>query len=128
MHDSLTGLPGLGELHQHIAELLRQSNEEFCILMFNPSNFEVVNKELGRSRGDAILKALADNVRLNLRSTDMLARFGSTVFAAVLPFTQKSNAHIVANRVINSGFQGLGLEDVDMKIKCGIAVSQSEYT
>ena len=128
MHDSLTGLPGLGELHQHIAELLRQSNEEFCILMFNPSNFEVVNKELGRSRGDAILKALADNVRLNLRSTDMLARFGSTVFAAVLPFTQQSNALIVANRVINSGLQGLGLEDVDMKIKCGIAVSQSEYS
>ena len=128
MHDGLTGLPGLGELHQHIAELLRQSNEEFCILMFNPTNFETVNKELGRTRGDAILKAIADNVRLNLRSTDMLARFGSTVFAAVLPYTQHKNALIVANRVINNALNGLGLDEVDMSIQCGIAVSQAEFT
>lgn len=128
MHDGLTGLPGLGELHQNIAELLRQTSEEFCILMFNPTSFEVVNKELGRTKGDAILKAIADNVRLNLRGTDMLARFGSTVFAAVLPYTERKNAYIVARRVIENGLNGLGLDDVDMTIKCGIAVSQQEYS
>ena len=79
LHDSLTGLPGLSELHQMTAELIREANiggPPLSLLMLNPTDYGRINDALGQEVADDVLNKMAHVLRGNLRSTDFMARFG----------------------------------------------------
>lgn len=126
LHDSLTGLPGLSELHQMTAELIRDADNggpPHSLLMINPSDYGLVNDTLGQDVADDVLNELALLIRRNLRITDFMSRFGGAVFAVLLPDTAEENALIVARRVVRWAEQEVNEKmHVNLKLRCGLSV------
>ena len=59
-----------------------------ALLFLDLDNFKIINDALGHSRGDVVLKALADYLRTALRHADVVCRYGGEEFVALLPKTQ----------------------------------------
>jgi diguanylate cyclase (GGDEF)-like protein len=87
-HDPLTDLPNRSLLVQHLRKALAQAEarrERLAVLFLDLDRFKVVNESLGNRQGDELLKAFAERLRRNLRSTDLLARVAADEIAVLLP-------------------------------------------
>lgn len=62
-------------------------------------NFKHVNDTQGHSTGDAVLRTVAETVRIDLRTTDTLGRLGGDEFAILLPETPYGAAHASLQRL-----------------------------
>ncbi len=81
--DYLTGLYRRSGLDMELQQLTAQS-EQFALLYMDVDHFKQINDQRGHLFGDKFLKAFADILRSNLRSTDLIARIGGDEFVAVL--------------------------------------------
>ncbi|QFU00137.1 putative diguanylate cyclase YdaM [Halomonas sp. THAF5a] len=75
------------------------SGERFSLLIFDIDHFKRINDRHGHDTGDAILKQLAARVADNLRSTDLLARWGGEEFTILLPDTRRRGTQTFAERL-----------------------------
>jgi diguanylate cyclase (GGDEF)-like protein len=100
--DGLTGLFN----HRHFQETLLGEVERaarydlvFSLLMMDLDLFKTVNDRLGHPRGDEALKAVAEVMRANARTTDFVARYGGEEFVMILPGTTAGQAGGLAERI-----------------------------
>jgi diguanylate cyclase (GGDEF)-like protein len=68
-----------------------------------------INNSRGHLAGDAVLVAVADVIRRNVRAADVAARFGGEEFAVLLPNTSPADALAIAER-IRRGVEELVIE------------------
>jgi diguanylate cyclase (GGDEF)-like protein len=82
-------------------EFLKAKREgyPFAIMISDLDNFKKYVDKFGHPFGDIILKELASLVKLSLRETDIICRFGGDEFAYILPFSTSLEAKIVAERI-----------------------------
>ncbi len=76
-YDEITNLPNRAyffELLSHTLELAKRHKQIFAILFLDLDGFKAVNDSYGHSTGDALLKAIADRLSKNLRSSDITSR------------------------------------------------------
>lgn len=88
--DALTGLLNRRAFDPLLERTLadaRRNRRSLCVLMIDVDHFKRVNDVFGHSVGDEALRMLADLLRLRLRATDVVARFGGEEFVALLPET-----------------------------------------
>jgi diguanylate cyclase (GGDEF)-like protein/PAS domain S-box-containing protein len=80
--DGLTGLPNrifFMERLAHALERVKQHKDAmFAVLFLDLDRFKVINDSLGHVVGDQLLIALARRLETSLRSSDTVARLGST--------------------------------------------------
>jgi diguanylate cyclase (GGDEF)-like protein len=81
-----------------------------AIFLLDVDHFKSVNDTLGHAAGDAVLKMVAHNLRLALRETDMIVRWGGEEFLAFLPAVAPD-----------------GLDEVALRIMQGIPAQPIEY-
>ncbi len=74
------------EALREIALSLRYGHP-FCLAMADIDHFKKINDTHGHAAGDVVLREVADLLRRNLRSSDILARFGGEEFVFLLPQT-----------------------------------------
>ncbi|WP_373484026.1 diguanylate cyclase [Acetobacterium sp.] len=72
---------------------------EFSIIMLDMDYFKKVNDTYGHNLGDEILIHLVKLIALEIRTTDMLSRWGGEEFLIVMPMTDKDGAKIIAERI-----------------------------
>lgn len=92
--------------------LLRQASQEqkksaedlqpFSVMMFDLDRFKRINDYHGHAVGDQVLVTVARIMKQELRSTDIIARFGGEEFVAVLPGVSLGEATQIAHRVAHS--------------------------
>ena len=80
------------------ARLERQGGE-LAIGMLDIDNFKKLNDTLGHSVGDMALKTLAGHVQKQLRSVDIVARFGGEEFVVLLPGVPVDEAQVTLTRL-----------------------------
>ncbi len=87
LHDALTGLPNrilfVDRMDQAIVSAER-AGEPRAVLVIDLNAFKQVNDLLGRDRGDALLREIAERLTAGLRETDTVARLGADEFAVLL--------------------------------------------
>lgn len=71
------------ELVRARAQVLRK-NQPAALLYIDVDRLKVVNDTFGHLVGDLLLRAVADRLRSNVRTTDTVARLGGDEFAIVL--------------------------------------------
>jgi diguanylate cyclase (GGDEF)-like protein len=81
--DALTGAVSRVGFESRAEEWLRDARP-FSLMLIDLNGFEAVNERHGRAGGDAVLTAIAQRLREQVRADDMVARLGSDEFAILL--------------------------------------------
>ena len=100
--DELTSLLNRRAFAITAARLFGQATRykrQLSVLMIDADALKQVNDEYGHGAGDDLLCLLAKTIQHELRTTDILARFGGDEFVAMLPETGAKAACDVAERV-----------------------------
>lgn len=101
-HDSLTGVANRRQLDQMLqAELSRAMRYGglFSVLLFDIDHFKAINDMYGHLAGDEVLRQVVGVVSANIRTIDLLARYGGDEFVVIEPVTGESNAAVHAERL-----------------------------
>ncbi|XPV77505.1 MAG: diguanylate cyclase [Desulfovibrio sp.] len=83
------------------AELNRaqRHNHPMSVFMTDIDFFKRINDTYGHNVGDIVLQELAELLKTNLRSSDILCRWGGEEFLALLPETTADGAFEVADKI-----------------------------
>ena len=112
------------EADTEIARALRRG-ESVALLLADVDHFKDINDTHGHLIGDDMLRALANDLRQQVRETDMVGRFGGEEFVVLLPHTTTAEACGIAER-LRRGAGALavlaGDGSVQATISIGVAV------
>jgi diguanylate cyclase len=100
--DGLTGLYNRRYWQLRAAEEFDRSRRQgnpASLIMLDIDHFKEINDQYGHSIGDDVLETLSYLLQINLRSIDILGRYGGEEFAVVLPETDAKRAQDIAERV-----------------------------
>ena len=93
----------------HFNEQLKQSmatanryNQSLALFLFDIDHFKDVNDTFGHLSGDAVLKELSNLIRLKIRGSDILARWGGEEFVLLMHEVDKRRAAILATRLCDA--------------------------
>jgi diguanylate cyclase (GGDEF)-like protein/PAS domain S-box-containing protein len=101
--DKLTGIFNRQALDGKMADELKRSRRyhlPFSLVMLDID--KLINDNHGHVTGDHVLQAVADMLKRNIRSTDMLGRWGGEEFMIVTPGTTSPDAVILAEKLRQS--------------------------
>jgi diguanylate cyclase (GGDEF)-like protein/PAS domain S-box-containing protein len=133
-HDALTDLPNRAALREAGVEMIRQARRKgedsgrlavFCI---DIHRFKLVNESYGHSAGDALLQAVADRLRANVRGAGAVARLGADEFAILQRVADSGAGLVVAERLaamVGAPYRLLGREVV-IGASIGFALDESD--
>jgi diguanylate cyclase (GGDEF)-like protein len=75
------------DLTEHEINRSQRYDLPLTVAYIDLDNFKAVNDQLGHQVGDELLLSVVSTIRSNIRSTDVLARFGGDEFVILLPDT-----------------------------------------
>jgi diguanylate cyclase (GGDEF)-like protein len=99
--DSLTGLHNrrsmLTQLNRELARAQRH-NKALSLVLFDLDHFKKINDTWGHPSGDEVLRQTAIAITDEIRTSDVVGRFGGEEFMLLLPQTDFDNAHQLVER------------------------------
>jgi diguanylate cyclase (GGDEF)-like protein len=101
MSDPLTGLPNRRRLESFVADLTARGTPAVVGLL-DLDGFKAVNDSHGHPTGDLVLQRVAGILAQNMRSDDLLTRYGGDEFVVVLPATSLKQAQRIGVRMASS--------------------------
>lgn len=125
--DGLTRVYNRRSFDERLVEELKRHqrhNLDLALLMVDLDHFKNINDDYGHLAGDMVLERIARIFESTLRSTDFIARYGGEEFVLLLPHTNESQAHMLAERV-RSRIEGAEMEygGTEFKVTASIGVS-----
>lgn len=102
MTDPLTNLENRRGFETHLDRVLAaaQRHDDTGVLVYiDIDNFKMTNDEHGHDAGDAVLMRVADILRKNTRTSDVVARIGGDEFAVLLTHTGAAEGLYRARRL-----------------------------
>ncbi|MHC4105415.1 MAG: diguanylate cyclase [Planctomycetota bacterium] len=100
----------------------------FSLAIIDLDNFKTINDILGHGEGDEALKNLAECMKSQIRTTDILTRYGGDEFVVLMPETKAADSVKLLERIRDKIQKIELMENLPMTISCGIAESLSEPT
>lgn len=113
-HDTLTQLANRCVLEQETAHALlgmRRMDQGLCLLFIDLDQLKAVNDQLGHSAGDALLVATGQLLQKQVRSSDIVARWGGDEFIILLHDCKINEANQIAEKIL------LGAHDLSITSK-----------
>ena len=102
MHDPLTGALNRAALDTMLdkeIDLAHRHENSLSVLMIDVDYFKNINDSYGHSVGDQVLCMLVDNLKEQIRTSDVLFRYGGEEFTVILNNTDSIGANLLAQRV-----------------------------
>ncbi|MCW8896265.1 GGDEF domain-containing protein [Sulfurimonas sp.] len=106
------------------AELQRAKRyqQTFSIIFMDIDHFKLVNDDFGHDVGDIVLVEVANIIKSNIRSTDIMARWGGEEFIILCPETDLQSAKILSEK-LRKTVESHAIKPVGHKT-CSFGVSQ----
>ena len=126
-HDSLTGLPNRVLFEHRLAQALadaRNGKRKAAILYLDLDRFKQINDTLSHRVGDLFLVEVAERLRRELRSEDMVARIGGDEFNVLLAAVEgAAEAEEVGERLRHALRQPVTIEGRSFLVTASIGIA-----
>lgn len=73
--------------------------DPLCLLIMDVDDFKEYNEAFGAQEGDELLRAISAILNKNLREVDIVCRYASDEFVAILPETKIEEAKVIAEKI-----------------------------
>ena len=130
----LATIDGLTELYNHRyfqdalkkqIEISKRYGEPFSLIIVDIDFFKKFNDTYGHQAGDAVLRQVAETLKKNSRTTDIVCRYGGEEMSIILPNTNTEDALYNANRlnkaIAEREFQLNATEKANVTISLGVS-------
>ena len=124
--DPLTGLYNRRHFFAtsgQIFDTAKASGLPVSLVVFDIDNFKAINDGFGHQAGDYVLRSVSEAISHQLRSNDMLARFGGDEFILMLGSADTDTALSVADRICSAVRNGEYMFDgkrIELTLSAGI--------
>ena len=115
--DWLTKLWNSGEFHKRLALSIQKAkvnDAPLSLAILDMDNFKIYNDTHGHQKGDRAIQDIAKILNERSRRGDIVARYGGEEFTIIMPFTDKADAKIIAERFMNA-IEKFFLEKISVK-------------
>jgi diguanylate cyclase (GGDEF)-like protein len=103
-HDPVTGLPNRQLFFDRLRLAVLQAERDgtrLAVVLVDLDRFKVINDSLGHTRGEELLRAVAQRIQGLVRESDTLARLGGDEFVLLLPrLAQPADAARIAVKLV----------------------------
>lgn len=100
--DGLTGIANRRRFDSDLDRVVGSACQEgipLAVAMFDVDDFKSFNDSNGHQAGDDVLRSVAELISANLRSADVVYRYGGEEFVALLPGATVEDAFVVVDRI-----------------------------
>ncbi len=129
--DPLTGMLNRRSLFEGLNQAFRDamsSGDELSCLMIDIDHFKSINDRFGHSKGDKVIKLLADTLVESVRATDLVGRYGGEEFCVVLPGVELDRAREIAEQIRAAIVSGKDIRFIGtVRISASIGVSSLKF-
>jgi len=104
-HDGLSGLLNHQTFKERFNDEIQRAErfqQKMAVMMFDLDKFKQVNDTLGHQYGDYVIQTVAKIMEDNVRSIDVVSRYGGEEFAVILINTTAEMSNIVAQRIVDN--------------------------
>ena len=120
-HDQLTGLHNRRYYEQEVQRLDEEKYYPITLVMADVNGLKLTNDAFGHDAGDLLLQRIAEILKRECRSRDIVARIGGDEFVLLLPQTDAKNAETIIAR-INAAIAREKIDNLVLSISIGYAV------
>ena len=92
----------------------------FTLAYIDLDNFKIVNDKLGHTAGDQVLLFVVNQIKNNLRKTDVVARLGGDELALLLPETKQESAQVVLSKIQRHILTGMQQNNWPVTLSIGV--------
>ncbi|WDZ51407.1 GGDEF domain-containing protein [Acinetobacter vivianii] len=132
--DVLTGVANRLALEEYIAALEAKPEglSQTCVIAIDIDNFKFVNDQYGHIVGDQVITMIADQLKRNVRASDLIVRYGGDEFLIVLENIQMDAAKAIAENirlgVIQENIMIPSLaKEIQVSVSIGIAIGANSW-
>ena len=132
--DALTGVPNRAALDEYLKlkQLQADAFAETALIIWDIDNFKQVNDHYGHLVGDDVIRHIAKQLQSNVRSSDLVVRYGGDEFLVILENCAYRDALYIADQIrcaINhSVVKTEGLDDLKVSVSAGVSVGAESWT
>ena len=123
--DALTGLPNRRRMYtlaQQNIEWAERAQTPFCAALLDVDHFKRINDTFGHLRGDEALVRIAEVLRAELGSADLLGRWGGEEFLVLFPQTTLEVALTTLERVKYALERDVGVDGERLTLSGGVTL------
>ena len=126
--DSLTGVANRYALNEYIKLLENQPTQfsETCLMVIDIDHFKQVNDVYGHLMGDQVIQFVAEKLKENIRTSDLLVRYGGDEFIVLIENIGMERALKIAEKIRCEIYEAKSVDNVrcpDLKVSISIGVA-----
>ena len=126
--DSLTGVANRYALNEYIKLLENQPTQfsETCLMVIDIDHFKQVNDIYGHLMGDQVIQFVAEKLKENIRTSDLLVRYGGDEFIVLIENIGMERALKIAEKIRCEIYEAKSVDSVrcpDLKVSISIGVA-----
>lgn len=126
--DSLTGMNNRRWVEETLPLIVKRAqmdNKPLTVMFVDVDQFRLFNEKYGHLAGDHALRSVSQSLRISLRTTDLMARFGGEEFLIFLNDTRLEQGVEIANRLRDTAAKTPVTDELP-PIKVSVGLSELE--